>query len=71
LIRIAEAQLDESGGEGDGEPEPAVRKRRVISARELWPGGMLETEADVEAFLGKLRSELETALAADERIQLK
>ena len=47
------------------------RKRRVVEAKALWPGTFIETEADMEAFLKKLRAELEEALEADERIQIK
>ena len=52
-------------------PKPKVKKRRVVEARSLWSGGFIETPADVEAFLDTLRAELEAALAADERVQIK
>ncbi|MHB8762848.1 MAG: BREX system P-loop protein BrxC [Deferrisomatales bacterium] len=52
-------------------PKPKVKKRRVVEAKALWSGGFIETPADVEAFLTKLRAELEAALAADERVQIR
>ena len=52
-------------------PKPKVKKRRVVDARALWSGGFIETPADVETFLTKLRAELEAALAANERVQIK
>jgi len=52
-------------------PAPKVKKRRVVEAKALWPGTFIENEADMEAFLKKLRAELESALNADERIQIK
>ena len=55
----------------DPTPTPRVKKRCVVEAKALWPGGFIETPEDVEAFLKKLREELEAALKADERIQLK
>ena len=55
---------------GGATPKP-VKKRRVVEPRALWGGGFIETREDVEAFLDKLRTELETALEADERVQIK
>ena len=52
-------------------PPPVVKKRRLLSAREVWGGAFIETEAEMEEFLAKLRSELEDALKSDERIQIK
>ena len=52
-------------------PVPVVKKRRVVEAKALWTGTFIENEADMEAFLKKLRAELEAALNADERIQIK
>ena len=48
-----------------------VKKRRVVETRNLWSGGFIETPDDVNAFLDALRTELEAALAANERVQLK
>ena len=52
-------------------PKPKVKKRRVVEARSVWSGGFIETPSDVEAFLDKLRAELEAAIEADERVQIK
>jgi hypothetical protein len=48
-----------------------VKKRRTVAVRKLCPGNFLETQADVDTFLSALRAELEGALAANERIQIK
>ena len=52
-------------------PPPKVKKRRVVEAKQFWSSGFIETAADVENFLGQLRTELEAALSADERVQIK
>ena len=52
-------------------PKPKVKTRRVVEPKSLWTGGFIETPADIEAFLTKLRAELEAALDADERVQIK
>jgi hypothetical protein len=52
-------------------PTPPVKKRRTVAVRKLCPGNFLETQADVDTFLSALRAELEGALAANERIQIK
>jgi len=53
------------------EPRPRLKHRRVVEAKSSWPGGFIETSADVEAFLTKLRTELEAAIAANERVQIR
>jgi len=50
---------------------PTIKTRRVVDAKLLWSGGFIETADDMEEFLKKLRAELEAALAAEERIQIK
>ena len=52
-------------------PPPRIKKRRVVDAKALWSGGFIETSEDIDSFITKLRAELEDALAADERVQLK
>ena len=52
-------------------PKPVVKKRRVVEARTMWSSGFIETPEDIEAFLTKLRAELEAAIAANERVQIK
>jgi Family of unknown function (DUF6079) len=53
------------------QPKPMVKKRRVLEPRSLWSGGFIETRADIDLFLEKLRKELEAALEANERVQIK
>jgi hypothetical protein len=56
-----------------GEPAPPVyvKKRRIVQAAQLAPDGFLETQADVDAYLGKLRRALESAIANDERVEIR
>jgi hypothetical protein len=51
-------------------PVPAPKKRRVVSVRAIWTDGFLENQADVDAFLEKLRQELVAGINAGERIQI-
>jgi len=52
-------------------PVPGLKRRRTIGVKQLWSGGYIETSEQMEQFLAQVRSALEAALAADERIQLK
>lgn len=52
-------------------PTPKVKKRRVVEAKSLWSGSFIETQGDVDKFLDDLRAELEAAIEAKERVQLK
>ena len=52
-------------------PQPPVKKRRVVEAKSFCVAGFIETREDAESFLSKLRAELEAALEADERVQIK
>lgn len=77
LTAIEHAQLppppdpDDPTPPGPTPPPPTLKKRRVVEAKNLWSGNFIETSADIESFLTKLRIELETALAANERVQIK
>ncbi|MBU1535822.1 hypothetical protein KKF84_10915, partial [Myxococcota bacterium] len=51
--------------------EPKIKKRRVIKAQDLWSNGFIETQEDIDACVKTLRHELEKALAANERVQIK
>ncbi|OAN44503.1 BREX system P-loop protein BrxC [Magnetospirillum moscoviense] len=51
-------------------PPPVFKKPRVVRPAEM-KSGYLKTQADVDAFLGKLRKELEAALAAEEPIEIR
>jgi hypothetical protein len=68
LTAIEEARKPPPSGGGD---KPSVKKRRSVEVRSMWSGGLIETQEDVETFLSKLRAELEAALKADERVQIK
>jgi hypothetical protein len=70
LKTIEKAQISKPGKPGDP-PIPSIKKSRVVEAKSLWSGNYIETSADVEAYLAKLRSELENALKANERVQIK
>lgn len=52
-------------------PAKKVKTRRVVEAKTYWPNGFIETREDLEDFLTKLRAELEDALNADQRVQIK
>ena len=69
LTAIEQAQLPPPPD--DPTPPPIIKKRRVVEVKSLWSGGFIETPDDVESFLARLRSELEAALAAEERVQIK
>ncbi len=56
---------------GDGPDKPYVKPRRVVRAATLAPKGFLETQADVDAYLGTLRQTLETAIGNNERIEIR
>ena len=76
LTAIEEAQVPPPPAQPDDPapvtpPAPKVKKRRVLDTKALWSGTFIETEEDMEAFLKKLRVELEAALKADERVQIK
>ena len=57
--------------ETEEQPKPALKKKRVVEPAKLVTSSYLETQADVEAFLKTLRSELEQALTKDERIEIR
>jgi len=48
-----------------------VKKRRLVEVKKLSTVTFIETQKEVDDFLDKLRSELEAALEAGERIQIK
>ncbi len=52
-------------------PPIYVKKRRIVQAALLAPAGFLETQADIDTFLGKLRQALESAIAKDERVEIR
>ena len=55
----------------DQPPLAYVKKRRIIQAARLAPKALLETQADVDGYLERLRGELEAAIANDERVEIR
>jgi len=58
-------------GVGETEPPVYVKKRRVVHASKLAPKGFLETQADVDDYLNRLRQALESAINNDERVEIR
>ena len=58
-------------GINDRPSKPYLKPRRVIMPSSLAPAGYLETQADIDRYLDKLRSALEKAIAAGERIEIR
>jgi len=69
-IEAASRQQDK-GGLGEKPPSIYVKKRRVVEAARLAPKSFLETQADVDDYLNKLREELESAIKNNERIEIR
>ena len=53
------------------QPQIVIKKHRVIEPAKLVQTTYLETEVDVQRFLDSLRHELESAIASNERIQIR
>ena len=67
-----ERYLARKAEEGKAEQDkPTVRPRRVVSPVKLVKLAYLESQADVDAFLDDLRTELTDALARNERIEIR
>jgi len=66
-----EAGLQQDQGTKEPPSPVYVKKRRIVKAAQLAPEGYLETQADVDAYLDKLRHALEAAIAAGERIEIR
>ncbi|WP_130470524.1 BREX system P-loop protein BrxC [Candidatus Magnetaquicoccus inordinatus] len=60
-----------AGGGITTPPPKPIRARRVVQVSSLSSKGFLESKEDVEAFLQRLRKELESALANNERIEIR
>lgn len=69
-IEAASRQQDK-GGLGEKPPPIYVKKGRVVEAARLAPKSFLETQADVDDYLNKLREELESAIKNNERIEIR
>ena len=70
FVREATEQPKDKGT-GAEQPIPILKKKRVVEAARLMPSPYLESQADVEGFLQRLRTELEEALAENERIEIR
>ena len=78
-VRLKDEALDQverylarKAEEGRAVPDkPEVKPRRVVFPGKLVKSSYLESQADVNAFLGDLRKELTDALARNERIEIR
>lgn len=52
-------------------PVVPVKKRKVVDAQLLAGTGYIETQADIDNFLAKLRKELEQAIADNQRVEIR
>lgn len=52
-------------------PVVPVKKRKVVNAQLLAGSGYIETQADIDNFLAKLRKELEQAIAENQRVEIR
>ncbi|MNG36791.1 hypothetical protein D3C84_1239350 [compost metagenome] len=52
-------------------PIVPVKKRRIVDAQQLAGSGYIETQADIDNFLTKLRNELEQAIADNQRVEIR
>ena len=65
-------QQTQSGEKPDKSTEkPAVKPRRVVEIQSLMKKPFLENASEVADFIAKLRTELDDAIAKNERIQIK
>lgn len=55
----------------DGDPKVYVKPRRIVKASAIAPKGFLETQADVDGYLDRLRQELEAAISAGARVEIR
>lgn len=63
--------IDNRSQETDDPPLEPMKKRRVVEPKSLLGGSFIETQEDMNTFLEKLRAELEAAIKANERVQIK
>ena len=65
------APLTPDGGATSDPPKPTIKARRVVEPSRLVLKTYLETLEDVNAFLDRLRAEMEDAIHKGERIQIR
>ena len=69
--RIQEALPPGSGTAPDTAQKPAVKRSRTVHPARLMTGPFIESRQDADAFVQKLRQELEQALDNGERVQIR
>jgi len=67
----AAAKPEEKDEVGEKKPRPYVKPRRILKAASLSPKDFLETQADIEAYLTKLRQALEASIEKGERVEIR
>ena len=58
-------------GVGEKKPPVYVKKRHIVKVAELAPDGFIETQADVDEYLDKLREAFESAINNNERVEIR
>ena len=67
--KVAKATV--AKGTGPQPTKVVLKKKRVVEPAKLVQSPYLETKADVDGFLDKLRMELEQAIANEERVEIR
>lgn len=62
---------EEDGGADSSPPPKPSKKRRVVEPTKLVSQNFLENKEDIDAFLEKLRDELESAINNNERVEIR
>ncbi|MED5609489.1 BREX system P-loop protein BrxC [Pseudomonas sp. JH-2] len=52
-------------------PAVPVKKRHILDVQQFAGAGYIETQADIDSFLAKLRKELEQAIADNQRVEIR
>jgi len=71
MLKPTGSQLAPDGGATPGPSKPTIKTRRVVEPSRLVLKTYLETLEDVNAFLDRLRAEMEDAIHKGERIQVR
>ena len=71
MLKPTGSQLALEGGTTPGPSKPTIKTRRVVEPSRLVLKTYLETLEDVNAFLDRLRAEMEDAIHKGERIQVR
>ena len=65
------SRLEDKSAVGDVNPPAYIKKRRVVRAAQLASKGFLETQTDVDDYLNRLRSALESVINSNERAEIR